>query len=93
MQTRTLDFLPKEISLARILDSGQAADFLGISVVQLRRMYRTGRIPAPIRIGERKLGWRARDLAEWLEARTAVSFMKPAPQRESVATKGAPASP
>jgi predicted DNA-binding transcriptional regulator AlpA len=35
------------------------AEVLGFSVAHLRRLYRSGKIPAPTKIGARKLGWPA----------------------------------
>lgn len=61
--------LSNEAERSRILDSAQAAAFWGVSVPHWRRMYWTKRVPAPIRIGERKYGWRVGDLIDALEAR------------------------
>lgn len=41
----------------RILGSEVVADRLGISLVHLRRLVRTGKFPKPIHIGARKQGW------------------------------------
>ena len=51
--------LPPALERNRLLDVFQMADLLGFSVAHVRRMYRTGKLPAPIRIGGRKVGWPA----------------------------------
>ena len=58
-----------EIERNRILDAAQAADFWGVSLPHWRRLYQRHKVPAPIKIGERKLGWRVRDLVDGLAAR------------------------
>jgi prophage regulatory protein len=65
-----LSFLSPDLARNRILDSARTAEFIGISLPHLRRQYRAGIIPPPIRIGERKYGWRVGDLIDWLESRT-----------------------
>ena len=51
--------LPEILDRSRIINVKQMAEVLGFSIPHLRRLYRTGRIPAPTKIGERKLGWTA----------------------------------
>jgi predicted DNA-binding transcriptional regulator AlpA len=64
----TPSIIPSELHQHRVLNAKQAAALFGMSVVQWRRMYRDGRAPAPIRLSERKYGWRASVLTAWLEA-------------------------
>ena len=66
-----LEHLPSDIARHRVLDTAEAAAFCRISVPHWRRLYRTGRVPRPIKLSERKLGWRAGDLVDWLESRSA----------------------
>ena len=61
--------LPAEAERNRILDSTQAATFWGVSRAHWRRLYHARRVPMPIRIGERKLGWRVSDLIARLNER------------------------
>lgn len=61
--------LPAELTRDRVLDSGQAAVMLGFSLAHFRRLYRAGKVPKPIPIGERKLGWRVGALTAWLDAK------------------------
>ena len=54
---RTLDNVPDSLNRERLLDTAQAAEFCGFSVPHFRRLYKAHKVPAPIRIGERKYGW------------------------------------
>ncbi len=51
--------LPAFLDRNRILNVEQMAEGLGFSVAHLRRLYRGGKIPKPVQIGGRKLGWPA----------------------------------
>jgi predicted DNA-binding transcriptional regulator AlpA len=51
--------LPDFLDRHRIVSVKQMAEVLGFSVAHLRRLYRSGKIPAPTKIGSRKLGWPA----------------------------------
>ena len=50
--------LPEEFARDPILSTAQTAEAVGTSSVHLRRLAKTGKFPAPIKIGYRKLGWR-----------------------------------
>jgi len=63
------DNLPAEILRNQIRDSAESAAFLGFSVPHFRRLYRSGRVPAPIQLSTRKLGWRTGDLIDWITSR------------------------
>ena len=65
----TLANLPSDLGRNRVLDAATAAAFWGVSLPHWRRLYRTGKVPQPIRVGERKLGWRVGALADAQEAR------------------------
>jgi predicted DNA-binding transcriptional regulator AlpA len=67
--TATLANLPSDLGRNRILDAAASAAFWGVSLAHWRRMYRTGAVPAPIKVGERKLGWRVGALVDALKAR------------------------
>jgi predicted DNA-binding transcriptional regulator AlpA len=56
--------LPGSLRNERVLRSAQAARFIGFS----RPMRRAGKLPPAIRISERRIGWRVRDLIEYLKA-------------------------
>jgi predicted DNA-binding transcriptional regulator AlpA len=65
----TLDSLPTELSRQRVLNSSEAAMFVGLSLPHWRRLYRNGKVPRPLQLGERKLGWRIGDLVDFLAAK------------------------
>lgn len=67
-----LDTVPAEYARNRVLDSQQAAHFLGLSLPHFRRLYRLGKVPLPIHITERKLGWPFGLLADFVAERTAA---------------------
>jgi prophage regulatory protein len=66
----TLANIPSDLSRDRLLGSGQSAEFLGLSVAHFRRLYRTNKVPAPIRIGERKYAWRLGILIDFVAAKS-----------------------
>jgi predicted DNA-binding transcriptional regulator AlpA len=66
-----LHSLPPDIGRQRVLNSQQAAQICGFSLPHWRRLYRVGKVPKPLQIGDRKLGWRAGDLLDWLAAKAA----------------------
>ncbi|WP_131196854.1 helix-turn-helix transcriptional regulator [Lichenihabitans psoromatis] len=65
-----LDSVPAEYARNRVLDSQQAADFLNLSLPHFRRLYRLGKVPRPIKITERKLGWPFGLLNDFVASRT-----------------------
>jgi len=62
--------LPPSLNRDRVLDSEQASNFLGMSLVHFRRLYRAKRVPPPIMIGYRKYGWQAGVLIDFVAAKT-----------------------
>jgi predicted DNA-binding transcriptional regulator AlpA len=67
----TLDYLPPDMARRRILDTAEAAEFCKLSVPHWRRLYRTGKVPRPVRLSLRKYGWRLGDLIDFIDARAA----------------------
>ncbi len=67
-----LESLPAEISRNRIIDAKTAAAFVGVSLPHFRRLYRAEKVPAPIRIGERKYGWSLGALADFVASKEAA---------------------
>ena len=61
--------LPPEIASQRVIDERTAADFIGVSQVNLERMRKAGVAPRHVRLSERRLGYRVCDVLEWLDAR------------------------
>ncbi len=65
--------IPDEMARRRIIPTKAAAELLGFSVPHFRRLYRTNRVPQPLIIGARKLGWRVGDLLDFVEAKVSSS--------------------
>lgn len=66
-----LSNLPSDLGRNRVLDAEASAAFWGVSLPHWRRLYRAGKVPRPLKVGERKLGWRVGVLADALAARDA----------------------
>jgi predicted DNA-binding transcriptional regulator AlpA len=64
-----LDSLPHDLGRNRIFDSKNSAQFWGVSLPHWRRLYRAGKVPTPIKVGDRKYGWRLGDLIDALAER------------------------
>lgn len=62
------DDIPADLRPLRLLNSAQTAKLLNCSMPQLRRWNMKGKIPKPIRIGDRKLAWRASEIIAWIKA-------------------------
>jgi predicted DNA-binding transcriptional regulator AlpA len=56
-----LPSLPAAFDGNRILNVRQMSELYGVSVATIRRMHRRGALPGAVRIGERRIGWRAKD--------------------------------
>jgi predicted DNA-binding transcriptional regulator AlpA len=64
-----LNNLPSDLGRNRVLDAEASAIYWGVSLPHWRRLYRAGKVPRPIKIGDRKLGWRIGSLADNLAKR------------------------
>lgn len=51
----------------RLIGTDELAKILNYSPVHIRRMTREKKLPSPVRIGSRKLGWRLTDIAALLD--------------------------
>jgi predicted DNA-binding transcriptional regulator AlpA len=80
----TLASLPPDLGRNRVLDAAVASAFWGVSLPHWRRLYRTGIVPRPIKIGERKLGWRIGALADALAVRDGETARCSVVDRENV---------
>jgi len=69
----TLDYLPPDMARRRILNTAEAAEFCKLSVPHWRRLYRTGKVPRPVRLSARKYGWRIGDLLDFIDGRIAAT--------------------
>ena len=54
--------LPEHLIRTQLLGAQQVAALLNISVVHVRRLAKTGRLPMACTVGGRKLCWRASDI-------------------------------
>jgi predicted DNA-binding transcriptional regulator AlpA len=61
--------LPGSLEENRVLSAKQAADLFSISIATFRRLHWAGTIPPPVRLSERRIGWRVRDLLAYLDKR------------------------
>ena len=71
--TNVIDTLPEILARQRILNSAEAAQFIGLGIDRFRQLYRVGLAPKPILIGERKFGWKLGTLIDWIDERAAKS--------------------
>jgi predicted DNA-binding transcriptional regulator AlpA len=67
-----LESIPADISRDRVINAKQAAEFVGVSLPHFRRLYRAEKVPAPIKIGERKFGWRLGTIADFIASKEAA---------------------
>jgi prophage regulatory protein len=56
-------------SVERLLTVDAVADLLGISRVWVMHMAQENRFPRPIRVGARRLAFRATEVQAWIDAR------------------------
>jgi predicted DNA-binding transcriptional regulator AlpA len=61
--------LPASLDENRVLSAQQAAELYGVSVATFRRQYWAGKTPPALRVSDRRLGWRVKDLLEHLAKR------------------------
>lgn len=66
---RTLDNVPDSLNRERLLDTAQVAEFCAFSIPHFRRLYKTHKVPAPIRIGKRKYGWHLSGLIDFVASK------------------------
>ena len=57
----------------RIITTQEAAAFCGFSVSHWRVMFRTGQAPPPIKLSERKYGWKLSTLRAWIDAKATAA--------------------
>ncbi|QEL21696.1 hypothetical protein FQV39_03200 [Bosea sp. F3-2] len=69
MEMSVLDRLPAEIARKRVLPSETAAEFCGQTIENWRKLRQQGKLPAPITLGGKKLGWRIGDLIDFIDAK------------------------
>jgi predicted DNA-binding transcriptional regulator AlpA len=62
-----------------IIGARDAAAYLNFSLSHFRTLYRTGVIPPPIKLSERKLGWKLSTLRAWITLHQPVAPRTAAP--------------
>jgi len=62
--------LPADLARKHVLNTAEAAGFCKLSIPHWRRLYRTGKVPRPVRLSARKYGWRLGDLVDFIDAGT-----------------------
>lgn len=61
----------RELAMKRHLSTKQAAEFFGFSESHFRFLVRTGKLPAPVRLSAKKLGWPIGTLIAFRDAKAA----------------------
>jgi predicted DNA-binding transcriptional regulator AlpA len=49
--------------------TGKSAELFGVSIATFRRQFWAGKTPPAVRVSDRRIGWRVRDLREHLAKR------------------------
>ncbi len=69
--------LPEELARDPIIGTVQAAKATNNSPQYLRYLARVGKFPSPLRIGDRKLGWRLSTIMRHIDEREAEAHKGP----------------
>jgi excisionase family DNA binding protein len=64
---RTGAYLPDDLRRRRLINTRQLAELLNFSPMHIRRLASEGKLPVPLRLGERKLLWRVADVEAFLD--------------------------
>jgi predicted DNA-binding transcriptional regulator AlpA len=64
-----LSNLPDTLVRRRLVGTEAAAEFVGRSVPEIRRMVRHGLFPKPIKLNGRRLSWCIGDLVDWIDSK------------------------
>lgn len=59
-----------EHDTTRIARFTEVSHISGLARTSIYRLIKDGKFPAPIKIGERAVGWRLDEITSWLESRT-----------------------
>jgi prophage regulatory protein len=62
--------LPTDLEQDRVIGTAQAAAYLGYSTSHFRALVAQGRMPKPIRLSSRKLGWRVSTLRALIDSKS-----------------------
>jgi predicted DNA-binding transcriptional regulator AlpA len=64
------------LSAIRVLSEGETAKVIGVSTDTLRRMAQRGEAPPRLELSTRRIGYRVRDIAAWLDARAGAQQVR-----------------
>lgn len=70
---RFLQSLPEHAQRERIIDRRYLPPIVLLSEPQIDRKVKSGDFPPPIRLSERRVGWRLGDVLDWLASRQKAS--------------------
>lgn len=60
--------------MQKYLSTAQVLQNLGVSKQTLWRWVRVGKFPAPVKLSERRIAWRERDVRAWEASRAPVPY-------------------
>ena len=61
-----------------------------LSKATLYRMISSGAFPRPIKLGERAVGWRRKDIEDWFASREPAGTVNPSPEDQSTLPSSCP---
>jgi predicted DNA-binding transcriptional regulator AlpA len=65
--------IPAELARKRLIDIEQVATLIGRSHWEVRRLYKAGAFPQPLKINNRRLNWRLGDILDYIDSKAALS--------------------
>ncbi|GEP02295.1 helix-turn-helix transcriptional regulator [Methylobacterium oxalidis] len=68
-----LNELPLELARSRVLCTEDAAAYCGLDIQMIRKMLKAEKFPKPLKLSERKQGWRLGDLQAWVDSQAELS--------------------
>lgn len=71
---------------ARLFSLREALIFTTLGKRTFEKLVRAGELPPPVKIGERRLAWRLRDLVAWAESRPVIVSFPAVPRRARTGT-------
>lgn len=54
--------------VGRVLNIAEVVDRIGLSRASIYRLVAEGKFPTPIKLGDRRIGWRDSSINEWLQS-------------------------
>jgi predicted DNA-binding transcriptional regulator AlpA len=69
---RATAVLPEHLARERLVTEAEAAALVSLSRSSWRRMWQTGRAPAPVRLSPHRMAWRLGAILDWAARRPVV---------------------